>query len=127
VVRLTVTVTGSREDRADDKAFWRTGLKAWLSALADVAEGRRPWPEAGIPAPVRQACAGLPAQASPQGTSTAVLISTSPDLVWQAIRAPGIPADPRQPYTTICAGRVPGTRSDRPVTSGQALDLITLL
>lgn len=104
-VRLTVTVTGSREDKADYKAFWRKELKAWLSALADVAERRRPWPEAGIPTPVRQACADLPALTSPQGTSTAVLISTSPDVVWQAIRAPGIPADPRQPYTAICAGR----------------------
>jgi hypothetical protein len=81
----------------------------WLSALADVAQGRRPWPEAGIPAPVRRACAGLPTLVSPQGTSTAVLISASSDVVWQAIRAPGIPADPRQPCTAICAGRVPGT------------------
>jgi hypothetical protein len=107
-VGLTVTVTGSREDKADYKAFWRKELKAWLSALADVAEGRRAWPEAGIPAPLRQACAAL-ALTSPQGTSTAVLISASPDVVWQAIRTPGIPADPRQPYTAICAGRVPGT------------------
>ncbi len=82
MVRLTVTVTGSREDKPDYQAFWRKELKAWLSALADT---------------------------SPQGTSTAVLISASPDVVWQAIRAPGIPADPRQPYTAICAGRVPGT------------------
>ena len=56
-VRLTVTVTGPREDKADYQAFWRKELKAWLSALADVADGRRPWPEAGIPAPLRQACA----------------------------------------------------------------------
>ena len=71
-VGLTVSVTGPREDKPDYKAFWRTELKAWLSALADVAEGRRPWPEAGIPAPIRRACAGLPALTSPQGTSTAV-------------------------------------------------------
>ena len=67
MVGLTVTVTGSREDKADYKAFWRKELKAWLGALADVAEGRRPWPEAGIPAPVRRACVGLPALTSPQG------------------------------------------------------------
>lgn len=108
-VRLTVTVTGPREDKADYKAFWRKELKAWLSALAGVAEGRRPWPEAGIPAPVWQACVDLPPLTSPQGTSTAVLISASPDAVWQAIRAPGLPADPSQPYTAICAGRIPGT------------------
>jgi hypothetical protein len=109
MVWLTVTLTVPREDKADYQAFWRKELKAWLSALDDVAGGRLPWPEPGIPAPLRRACAGLPALTSPQGTSTAVLISASPDVVWQAIRAPGIPRDPRQPYTVICAGRVPGT------------------
>ena len=109
MVWLTVSVTVPREDKADYQAFWRKELKAWLSALADVAEGRRRWPEAGIPAPLRRACAGLPALTSPQGTSTAVVIGASPDAVWQAICAPGIPADPRQPWTAICAGRVPGT------------------
>jgi hypothetical protein len=43
MVRLTVTVTGSREDKADFQAFWRKQLKAWLSALTAVAEGRQPW------------------------------------------------------------------------------------
>ena len=108
MVWLTVTVTVLREDKADYQAFWRKELRAWLGALADVADGRRPWPEAGIPAPVRRACAGLPALTSPQGTSTEVLIGAPPDVVWQAIRVPGIPADPRQPWTAICAGHVPG-------------------
>jgi hypothetical protein len=108
-IRLTVAVTEPREQKADYKAFWRKDLKAWLSALADVAEGRRPWPQAGIPAPLWQACVGRPGLTSPQGTSAAVLISASPDAVWRAVRAPGIPADSRQPYTAICAGRVPGT------------------
>jgi hypothetical protein len=109
MVCLAVTVTVPREAKADYQALWRKEVKAWLSALADVADGRRPWPEAGIPAPLQRACADLPALTSPQGTSTAVLINAPPDVVWQAIYAPGIPADPRQPWTPICAGRVPGT------------------
>ena len=113
-VWLTVRVTVPREDRADYQAFWRKALTAWLSALADVAEGRRPWPEAGIPASLQRACADLPVLASPQGTATAVFIGASPDVVWQAIRAPGVPPDPRQPYAAICAGRVPGAPERQP-------------
>jgi Polyketide cyclase / dehydrase and lipid transport len=109
LVRLAVTATVPREQKADYQALWRKELKAWLSALADVADGRRPWPEAGIPAALQRACAGLPALTSPQGTSTAVLINAPPDVVWQAICAPGTPDDPRQPWTPICAGLVPGT------------------
>src|SRR5260370_27871640 len=71
MVRLTVTVTGSREDKPDYQAFWRKELKAWLSALADVAEGRRPWPEAGIPAPPPPARPRPPAPPPPQGTASA--------------------------------------------------------
>src|SRR5260221_876783 len=104
MVRLTVTVTGSREDKPDYQAFWRKELKAWLSALADVAEGRRPWPEAGIPAPLRRACARLPAPTSPPGTSTAGLVRASPDAVWQAIPPPRIPAPPPPPHTPILPG-----------------------
>jgi len=108
-IRLTVSFTALREQKAEYQASWRKNLKAWLSALADVAEGRRPWPEAGIPALLRQQCAELPALASPQGTSAVVLIRASPDVVWRAVRAPGVPADPRQRYTVVCGGRVPGS------------------
>jgi hypothetical protein len=59
VLRLTAAVTVLRAVKADYQASWRKDLKAWLRGLADVAEGRRPWPEPGIPAPFRQACAGL--------------------------------------------------------------------
>jgi hypothetical protein len=114
LVRLTVAVTVPREDKLDHQAFWRKSLKAWHSGLADVAEGRRPWPEAGIPAPVWQACASRPVLTSPQGTSTAVLISASPDVVWQAVRTPGTPAGPGQPWTVIGAGRVPGAPEGQP-------------
>lgn len=37
-VWLTVTVTVPWEDKADYQAFWRTELKAWLSALAGLLE-----------------------------------------------------------------------------------------
>src|SRR5258708_517509 len=107
-VRLTVTVTGPREDKADYKAFWRKELKAWLRALADVAEGRRPWPEAGIPAPVRQACAAL-ALTSPQGTSTAVLIRASPGVGGPGLPAPGVPPRPPPPPPPRRAGPAPAT------------------
>jgi hypothetical protein len=114
LVRLTVAVTVPREDKPDHQAYWRKSLKAWLSALADVAEGRRPWPEAGIPAPLWRACVSRPVLTSPQGTSTAVLISASPDVVWQAVRAPGTPAAPGQPWTVVGAGRVPGAPEGQP-------------
>lgn len=113
-IELTVAVTVPREDKADYQAFWRRELRAWLGALAEVAEGRRPWPEAGIPAAVQRACAAVPALVSPQGTSAAVLITAAPDVVWQAIRAPGIPADPGRPYAQLCAGRVPGAPEGQP-------------
>jgi hypothetical protein len=108
-IRLTVSFTVQREQQAEYRAFWRRDLRAWLSALADVAEGRRAWPGAGIPADLRQQCADLPALTSPQGTSAVALIHASPDVVWRTIRAPGVPADPRQPYTAVCGGRVPGS------------------
>jgi hypothetical protein len=109
LIRLAVTDTALRENKAECKAFWQKDFRAWISALKDVAEGRQPWPEAGIPTALRQANAARPVFASPQGTSVAVLIAAPLDAVWRAVRAPGIPADPRQPYTMICAGRVPGT------------------
>jgi hypothetical protein len=109
LIRLAVTDTALRENKAECKAFWQKDLRAWLSALKNVAEGRQPWPEAGIPAALRQACEARPVFASPQGTSVAVVIAAPPDMVWQAVRDPGIPADPSQPYTMIRAGRVPGT------------------
>jgi hypothetical protein len=112
-VRLAVTDTALRENKAECKAFWQKDLRAWISALADVLEGRRPWPESGAPVAIQQACAARPAFTSPQGTSVSVLIDARPEVVWQAVRAPGIPADPGQPYTAICAGRVPGTPERR--------------
>jgi uncharacterized protein YndB with AHSA1/START domain len=114
LVLVTAAVTVPREAKLDYQAVWRKGLKAWLSALADVAEGRRPWPAAGIPAPILRACTGLPLLTSPQGTSAAVLIGASPEAVWRAVRTPGIPADPGQPWTLIAAGRVPGTPERQP-------------
>ena len=86
-----------REAKLDHQAFWRKGLKAWLSGLADVAEGRRPWPEAGIPAPVLAACTDLPLLTSPQGTSAAVLISASPERRVAGRPHAGHPAGPVSP------------------------------
>jgi hypothetical protein len=109
LIRLAVADTALRENKAECKAFWQKDFRAWISALKDVAEGRQPWPEAGIPGAIWRACAARPVLASPQGTSVAVLIAAPADVVWHAIRAPGIPEDPSQPYTMTGAGRVPGT------------------
>jgi uncharacterized protein YndB with AHSA1/START domain len=105
---LTVRVVVPRETKADHQAFWRRDLRAWLEALAAVAEGRQAPPESGLPPAIGQACAALPRLASPQGTSAGALIGASPELVWQAVRAPGIPADPAGRYTAIAAGLIPG-------------------
>jgi hypothetical protein len=111
---LTARMVVPRETKADHQAFWRKDLRAWLEAVAAVAEGRRARPESGLPLAMGQACAALPGLASPQGTSAGALIGAAPEVVWQAVRAPGIPADPAGRYTAIAAGVIPGAPRGQP-------------
>jgi Polyketide cyclase / dehydrase and lipid transport len=114
LIELMVTLSVLREQKADYQAAWRKDIKGWLGALAEVAEGRRPWPEPGVPAAVREDWASRPLLTSPQGTVTAVVISAPAEQVWQAVRRPGFPGVPGQPYAVAAAGRVPGTPQGQP-------------
>jgi hypothetical protein len=111
LIRLATAVTVPREDKADHQAFWRKDLKAWLTALTDTAQGRRPWPD---PAAIASAAAGVPALTSPQGTTATVLIAAPAHAVWRAVRTPGYPASPPAPWTPVTAGLVPGTPPGQP-------------
>lgn len=105
IVARRVVWRGSKGETTD---YLRAQLKTWLRELRAVAEGSTPWPAAGMPPGLQEACSPKTPPKAARETSASALISAPLSQVWEAIYAPE-PACLIHPEHVICAGRVPGT------------------
>jgi len=108
--KASVEVSGivPRDNKIGYEARRRAEVKAWLSAMAAVIEGRTPWPDAKMPPDLRQKCLARPQMNDPLSASASVLISAGPGAVWDAVHSPETAriVGPRPP---VYAGYVPDT------------------
>jgi hypothetical protein len=107
-VRLSVSHVVPRPSQIKAEAYWRAETGTWVGRLKAIAEGRAPWPQAGMPPDMQQACLSPPPLKSPRQASATALISAPASAVWEAVWAPesAVFADPGH---VACAGHVPGT------------------
>jgi Polyketide cyclase / dehydrase and lipid transport len=112
---LSVAVTDvvPRLSKASKQRYWRHAARAWADNLRAVAENRAPWPPAGLPADVREACAIRPLPGKTEQASGAALINADPDAVWETVWAPET-ARLIDPDTVAGAGHVPGSPQRAP-------------
>jgi len=106
---LGIVVGGShpRMSKAE-RRNWLHTTSAWAGSLRAIAEGEEPWPPAGLPADVREACAAPPQpDETVQGGGT-VHINAAADAVWEMVWAPET-SRLIDPDTVAWAGTVPGT------------------
>lgn len=87
--------------------YWRRLLPAWLGRVREVAEGRRPAPDPGLPENVRAACVPARPLRKPRSVTVSAVIAAPASQVWEVISAPE-PALVTGP-PAVCAGVVPGT------------------
>jgi len=86
----------------------RNDLKAWLSAVRGVVEGRSQWPGVDMPAGRWLQCMVRPRITNAQDASASALIDADPATVWEAVHSPEtarIVGSSRPIYS----GHVPGT------------------
>ena len=78
----------NRKGRSVVAGYWEQALPLWLAGLRDVAEGRAPVPDGGMPAGLQAACvpAALPGQ--PDSASASAAIAATAGEVWEAVCAP---------------------------------------
>jgi hypothetical protein len=107
-VTITVRQTVLRGAKPHTTAYWPKRLKLWLNEIRAVVEGRRPWPDTGIPPDMSQRLAGGRELKKPVTTTVAGLIAAPPEQVWEAIYAPDT-LSIALPKDVFCSGRVPGT------------------
>jgi hypothetical protein len=107
-LRISHVRTVPRQAKIDAEVEMREDLDGWLTALAAIADGSRPWPPDGIPEPLRREClAARPARASVEA-SASVHISASAESVGKAVGAlPVLRAV--QTEQVVSCGYVPGT------------------
>jgi hypothetical protein len=85
VLRAAVIRTVPRQAKIDAEVYIRNDLDAWLSALAAIAEDRRPWPGEDLPPALRQACLAGPSARHMVEASASMDVAASPDNVGQAL------------------------------------------
>jgi hypothetical protein len=107
-VRVTEVVP--RQQLIDFEQNRRSDFKAWLTAVRAVIEGRARWPDAGMPATLRQACTARPPIKDwwCASASASALIGADPVTVWDAVQSPDT-ARVLGPSPPIYSGYVPGT------------------
>jgi hypothetical protein len=107
-VRLTEVVP--RQQLINFEQTRRNDVKAWLAAVRAVSEGRARWPDAGMPATLRQACMARPPIKDwwCVSASASALISADPVTVWNAVQSPETARSLGVPPPTY-SGHVPGT------------------
>ena len=86
---------------------WRRLLPAWASRVREVAEGREPHPDPGLPDSVRAACVPARPLTRPRSVTVSAVIAAPASKVWEVISAPE-PALVTGP-PAVNAGVVPGT------------------
>ena len=89
--------------------YWQRTLPLWLAGLRDVAEGRAPVPDGGMPAELQAACTPLGVQGRPASVTASVAISAPAEVVWEAVYAPESSASLLSLGGPVYAGVIPGT------------------
>jgi hypothetical protein len=68
--------------------YWQQALPLWLAGLCDVAEGRAPLPDDGMPAGLQAACAPVAPSGQTEEASASAAIGAPAEAVWEAVCAP---------------------------------------
>lgn len=105
---VAVSEVVPRADKGGYQRYWRRTAREWAQRLQEVAEGRVPWPSDGMPAEMREVCAGFELPKKIGEASASAVINADAGVVWGTLWA----ADAAQlvdPETFVWAGTVPGT------------------
>ncbi len=110
VLRVDLTTTVDRPAKVDLESGARAELRQWLSALRDIADGRRPTAD-GMPARLREACLAPPPLEPVVDVTTSTTIDAPPDLVGRLYLCADV-MRLVQPDSVLYGGPVPGTTAD---------------
>jgi hypothetical protein len=103
-LRITGTARTRREQVVETEAQLRGGLARWLGQMRAVLDGSRPWPDPGVPGPLRAAALAVP---QPQGALEVAVTAELAVPVAQAarlLRAPEVIAAVRAAREAQSAG-----------------------
>ena len=103
------TVVARRGGQAVVADYWQRSLPAWLGGLCDVAEGRAPLPDGGMPAELQAACTPPALEGQPASVTAWAAISAPAGDVWRAVRAPEPAAMLMSRGGPVHGGVIPGT------------------
>lgn len=78
----------NRKGQATVADYWQQALPLWLAGLCDVAEGRAPLPDDGMPAGLQAACAPVAPSGQTEEASASAAIGAPAEAVWEAVCAP---------------------------------------
>lgn len=83
--RISVGEHVPRGSAAGARRWWQRELGGWLNAVQAAAEGKMPWPGAGIPAGIARALTAFPAIGASLRASASALIAAAPGAVWDMV------------------------------------------
>jgi hypothetical protein len=105
---IAVSEVVPRSFKGSYQQYWRRTAADWARRLQSVAEGGMPWPPDGMPAGMREVCAGFELPDQTEQASASTEIKADADAVWATLWS----ADAARlidPETFVWAGTVPGT------------------
>jgi uncharacterized protein YndB with AHSA1/START domain len=105
---VAVSEVVPRSFKGSYQRYWRRTADDWARRLQSVAEGDMPWPPDGMPAEMRERCAGFELPEKTGQASASTEIKADAAAVWATVSAPDS-ARLIDPETFIWAGTVPGT------------------
>jgi hypothetical protein len=97
-LRISGTARTRREQVVETEAQLRGALARWLEQMRAVLDGSRPWPDRGVPGPLRAAALAVP---QPQG---ALEIAVTAELTVPAAQAARLLRDPEVVAAVRAAG-----------------------
>ena len=105
---IAVSEVVPRSFKGSYQQYWRRTTGDWARRLQSVAEGDMPGPPDGMPAEMREVCAGFELPENTEQASASTEIKADADVVWATLWS----ADADRlidPETFVWAGTVPGT------------------
>jgi hypothetical protein len=105
---VAVSETVPMTEKGSYQRYWRRTAGEWAHRLQEIAEGRTPRPPDGMPAEMREVCAGFELPKKTGQASASAVINAGADAVWETLWS----SDSTQlidPETFVWAGTVPGT------------------
>jgi uncharacterized protein YndB with AHSA1/START domain len=108
MLNVAVSEVVPRSFKGSYQRYWRRTASDWARRLKSVAEGDMPWPPDGMPAEMREVCAGFELPEKTGQASASTEIKADADAVWEALWAPDS-ARLIDAETFVWAGTVPGT------------------